>query len=185
MRGTIGFFAALLLLVSFSAQAYDDNRGSYWLIKGMAVDADVADFSTDPALNIGLAIGRDLGNPRAWAFELEYSQSVSDGEVEIETVCPPVVGTPCTPGTETSDFDFKTLSAYLVWRSRGDVYFKGKLGYSENKFDIDGTSDEDLFTDAGDDDYSVGIGFGLRSGWEVELVRYTDDVLTLSVGYRY
>ncbi|MCG8434963.1 MAG: outer membrane beta-barrel protein, partial [Gammaproteobacteria bacterium] len=135
--------AALL----FANAAPADDTGFYWGLKAAQVDVSV--FSDD-ATNFGALAGWDFGEPRGFAVEAEYTRSVIDGEIERPLFC---ISPPC--GSQSFDYEFESLGAYLVWRSKSPVYFKGRLGYASNSIDIDGLSGS-AEEDAEDDDIAAG-----------------------------
>jgi len=127
--------------------------------------AGLVDFNTsnsDPAINGGIMIGKDfwrLGIFKA-GIEGEFTTSVVDGEID------------------NTDADFQSLGGYGYIRSRGPVYFIGRLGIvSAEVGDV-----------ADDTDISIGAGVGFRGlglDWEVEYTQYeveTYDVDMISVG---
>ena len=149
--------AALLSLCMYgtSASAGEVLFGA----KAGLVDFDTPD--SDPAINGGIMIGKDfwrLGIFKA-GIEGEFTTSVVDGEIG------------------NTDADFQSLGGYGYIRSRGPVYFIGRLGIvSAEVNDIDDT----------DTSIGVGVGFrGLGLDWEVEYTQYEVewlDVDMISVG---
>lgn len=164
--------AALATSLCFSVTAQAAGSPWYLGVKAgqMMVDVD----GLDDASNIGITGGYRLANFSlgSFALEAEYSNSTSKGEAKILNF--------------TGDWDVKTLAFYGVYRSAGDVYFKGKAGYLDEDVSITIAG----FSVAGSDS---GLSLGLGGGWrisassslEVEYTVIEEDIDFLSIGYNY
>lgn len=63
-----------------------------------------------------------------------------------------------------------TISMFAVYQSKGDIYFKGRAGYSKIDFDLEVL--DITFTDD-TDGIAYGIGFGFKSGKNAIEFEYT------------
>jgi outer membrane immunogenic protein len=110
----------------------------------------------DTGLTIGGRLGKELQD--GFSAEADLNLTFSDGELG-----------------SNQDYNINSIAAYGVWRSQGDVHFKGKVGVSY--------WDDDL-----DNDFSLaaGVGIGIRMGSGVMDIEYTqinDYVDYITVGY--
>ena len=132
--------ATILASALFSPMAL--GAGAYG---GLAFGAVSVDDDIDTG-NLGIALGSIAES--GFGYELFYAFSVIDDEdssngVDIEA-------------------DTDVLGFFVVYQTRGDVYFKGKLGYgfSNVTFDIEDQGS----VDESEDDFSFGVGVGFPIG---------------------
>jgi hypothetical protein len=148
--GMIGALAA-------TQAAAQDNRMTQCLSFGGTVGFFKPHGSdNESGMTIGGRLAKQFEN--SFSAEADLNLGVVDGEL----------------GTN-HDYNINSLAAYGVWRSSGDIHFKGKLGVSY--------WDDDL-----DNDFSLaaGAGVGFRMGGGVLDVEYTqinDYVDYITVGY--
>ncbi len=105
-------------------------------------------------------------------IEGEYTDTVSEGDA--------------TFGGIHGEWEIETYAIYGVFRTRGTLFFKGKIGYLHE----DVSSTVGGFGATGSDSgLSLGIGAGLRIGHhgsiELEYTIIEEDVDYLSVGLNY
>ena len=135
-------------------------------VKGGLMMNDVSGF--DSAMNAGVVVGYPIND--AVTVEGEFTTSLSDGGTDISGV----------------NWSVQTLAVYGVFKSKGDTYFKGKLGYLNESVSIDTGYG---FSVGGDDSgLSYGIGGGMKLGsgsLEVEYTIIEADVNFLSIGYKF
>lgn len=153
------FFKIVLVslgICAFSVSAIADEKGSFSLgvkLGQMDVDVDGADGNSATGLNLGYALSEN------WALELEIIQ----GGFEV---------------TGFGDFDIDTMAIYGTYRSSGDGYFLGKVGYLNE--DIEGTSDSGA-------SFGIGGGYRFTDAFAVE-AEYTiieSDVNLLAITGRF
>ncbi|UTA46503.1 porin family protein [Simiduia sp. 21SJ11W-1] len=128
---------ALLLTFSLNVLAQAEREGVYGGIGlgVMSINYGNADNPTNASLQLGYHFNDH------WAAELQYTDSLSDGKVTVQS------------GYYSSSVDvsIQTMAAYAVYRSPGQVYFKGRAGVLQEK--VLGASDSGL---------SVGLGLGFK-----------------------
>ncbi len=168
----------LAFSLAFSFIIYANDSPFYYGVKAGVMSLDNtgagAGVSIDDATNVAFVIGYKLskiGNGNL-AIEGEISTTVAGGDVNI-------IGF-------TGDWDIDTLAVYAVYRSSGNIYFKGKAGilYEDVGFSIVGISDS-----GSDEGFSAGIGMGWKMGksnaLEVEYTVIEEDIDYISVGYNF
>ena len=141
-------------------------------IKGGLMKPDAGGY--DDAVNAAVLLGfefldLDVGSI---AIEGEYTETISEGDA--------------TFGGIRGDWDIETYAIYGVFRTRGTLFFKGKIGYLHE----DVSSTVGGFGATGSDSgLSLGIGGGLRIGYygsvELEYTIIEEDVGFLSLGFNY
>ena len=110
----------------------------------------------DNGLTIGGRLGKQLQN--GFSAEADLNLGIIDGELG-----------------KNDDYNINSIAAYGVWRSQGDIHFKGKLGL--------GYWDDDLDNDF-NLTYGVGVGFVMGNGiLDVEWTQVNDYVDYITVGY--
>jgi len=146
--------ALALMSPGFAAEPAKSKGHLFYGIKGGFMKPDGS--NTDSAGNIGGVIGQSFA--RYFSWEAELNLTIFDGEIG------------------TRDWDINTLGGYAVFRTEGDINFKGKAGLVY----WDSTFDDDI-------DLSLGIGVGFKMGQsgmlDVEFTQINDDVDYISVGY--
>jgi hypothetical protein len=175
MRKLSGWIWCLLLIfLAGNAQAQEQERTIYLGIKGGLMMPDIS--SLDNAFNFGLQFGGYVHqDPKIGSFAIEGEATItlSDGDVSL--------------GAIDGDWDVDVVAAYGVYRSPGEVYFKGKLGLAYE----DVTVDYSGLGSASDDDFNISLGFGV--GWnipeqgslELEYTIIEEDIDFLSLTYNF
>lgn len=168
MRKSSYVAVSAVALCLFAAAAQAQQHGLYLSAKAGSMDADFSGF--DPAVNIGVGIGYDVYSDRSgvWSAEGEFTTTVSDGDI-----------------SGGGEWDARTVSAYGVYRTPGDLYGKAKAGWTQQDVKRGGVGGEPI--SANDSSFSYGIGGGWRlnpsSALELEYTRATDDLNFLNIGY--
>ena len=149
--------ALALMSPGFAAEPAKSGGHTFFGIKGGFMKPD--GNNTDSAGNIGAVMGQPFA--RYFSWEAEINLTVFEGEA-----------------FGTNDWDINTLAGYAVFRSEGNVGFKGKAGLVY----WDSTYNDDL-------DLSLGIGVGIKMGQsgmlDVEFTRINSNVDYISVGYLF
>lgn len=160
-----GMVVPVLLLASSQVFANDFYAGVKFA--QVSVDYPGSGFgtTTDSDVGTGLVLGRSLNGVDV---ELELmTASVDSDEVSIESV------------------DIDTIAVYAVYRSTGDMYFKGKAGFISESVTMKTIYGNRSADDSG---LSYGIGGGYRFGnlaVEAEYTIIEADVDALSLGLNY
>ena len=159
-RGVVSL--AALSLLAISAASYAGPKGFYWGAKGGILDPDAAE--TDEGLNVGGYVGYTL----PWLSGLAV-----EGEATITAI---------KSEANSRKLEVQTIAAYGVWRSKGPIFFKGKLGVLRERVEA-GTATE---TDEG---VSFGLGVGFpgpgKHEFEIEYTILENDLNFLSVGFTF
>ena len=95
--------------------------------------------------NLGFVFGGDIND--YMALEFEYTKTVSTDPVDF------AVGT----STLNSELRFDTLGIFLVFKSTGALYGKGRIGYSWIEQDFDDFGSDTVY----------GLAYGLGAGYKV------------------
>lgn len=125
----------------------------------------------DNATNAGILIGYNFPKTDygTFAVEGEYTTTISKGDAKALGL--------------TGDWEVDTTSLYGVYRSAGDLYFKGKVGYLNEDIKVSIAGFSGAGTDSGG---SLGIGGGWRFGdagsIEAEYTIIEQDIDSLSLG---
>ncbi|GAB2509139.1 outer membrane beta-barrel protein [Microbulbifer agarilyticus] len=148
--------AALALLgCAMGAQA---TEGSYF---GAVAGLMATDIDGDSPFNAGARLGYNW--PSGWGVEGEFTTSLSEGSYDFDAYY----------GSETVNYSISTMALYGTYRSQGDVYFKGRLGFLNESVDVEGYS-------ASDSGLSVGLGAGFNISealnFEAEYTLVEEDV---------
>jgi outer membrane immunogenic protein len=111
----------------------------------------------DSGVSIGATMGKRIQGNFHW--EADLMLGLIDGEIG-----------------RNRDYSINSIAGYGVWRSNGDVHFKGKagVGYWDDDFD------DDI-------NLTMGVGIGINMGRGVLDVEYTqinDYVDYITVGYK-
>jgi hypothetical protein len=110
----------------------------------------------ETGLTVGGRLAKQLQN--GFSAEADVNLGIVDGEIG-----------------SNHDYSINSVAAYGVWRSQGDVHFKGKLGVSY--WDDDFDHDFNL-------SYGAGVGFVMGTGvLDVEWTQVNDYVDYITVGY--
>ena len=162
---------ALLIPATSNASRYqfDDSRSGalfpgkvYLGIKAaqVTIEEDTSGSEEIEMDNIGFTFGSDINE--YLGLEFEYTQSASDEKTDK-------FGPTLTASTET-------VGLYLIGRTQGDVYFKGRVGYTRVNQDV---SVSGLFS-GNDNIYGIayglgaGIKFGKTTAVEIEYTVFPD-----------
>lgn len=146
-----------LIIPGFAAEPAKSQGHTFFGVKGgfMLPDGN----NTHSAGNIGAVMGQTFA--RYFSWEAELSLTAFDGEA-----------------FGSNNWDINTLAGYGVFRSEGNIGFKGKAGLVY----WDSTYNDDL-------DLSLGIGVGFKMGQsgmlDVEFTRINSNVDYISVGYLF
>ena len=174
---------ALLIPATSNASRYkfEDSRSgalipgkAYLGIKvGQITIEEPVSGSDDVELeNIGFTFAGDINE--YLALEFEYTQTVSEEELDLFNLGPHL--------KVSSD----TLGLFLVGKTQGDVYFKGRLGYTRVEQDI---SYSGFSNSANVYGVAAGVGVGIKlaagAAIEIEYSVYpkTDRFEELGIGF--
>jgi outer membrane immunogenic protein len=167
------------LAISATAQAEDTTGNSSGFYLGGGVASLSTDAPSDPD-NYFFQAGYSFGG--GWAAEFLYTDSYSDadlGTFEVEDI------------DVNAKLSASAMGLYAVYRSAGDLYFKGKLGYIDAEMTITASAmGESASESASETDFSYGIGGGYAFGAHALELEYTttgDDINwdIISFGYKY
>jgi len=156
------YVSAAALLALAASMPVHAEPGPYFGAKGGFMDADAGGH--DKALAAGGIIGYRFfdDNRGSGSLEVDLSTTLKDGDID-----------------GGGDWDAMVLGAYFAYRSVGEVYFKGKVGFADQ--DVDGT---------GSVEDDTNVSFGIGGGWQINRkaaleVEYTvyDDLSFFSVGF--
>ncbi|MEX2964105.1 outer membrane beta-barrel protein [Microbulbifer sp. TYP-18] len=151
--------AAVALLCSAGSQAEGVYIGGVFGL----MNTDVG--RTSP-FNVGVRGGYTWSS--GWGVEAEYTDSASDGSLDV-------FGVGVSP--TSADYSISTEALYLTYMTSGDLYFKARLGYLNETVDIASFS-------ASDSGGSVGLGGGFKFSenvsFETEYTLIEEDVDLLS-----
>ncbi|MFA0811736.1 porin family protein [Microbulbifer epialgicus] len=128
--------AAVALVCSAAAQAEGAYVGGVFGV----MKTDVSGVSGDSPLNAGIRAGYTWNS--GWGVEAELTDSLVEGEFDSYW------------GDE--NYSFATMALYATYRSQGDIYFKGRLGYLREELYVD------YFGEYSDSGTSAGIGAGFK-----------------------
>lgn len=166
------FLSAVALAFLLLAPTLALANPFYVGLKGGFMRPDASGY--DDAINIGVLAGFEFWDLDAGTIgiEGEYTNTVSEGDA--------------TFGGISGEWDIETYAIYGVFRTRGTLFFRGKIGYLHE----DVSSSVGGFAAVGSDSgLSLGIGGGLKLGYFVDLVlEYTiieEDVDFLSLAFNY
>lgn len=151
-------------LVSTSVVQAQDTSGAF---AGPVAGIMNVDIEGDNPFNAGLRGGYIWNS--GWGVEGEFTGSLIEGEAEYRY----------WGGTYSADLGISTLAAYGTYRSPGQFYFKGKLGYLKETVKI--SDDGDSFSESETGlSAGLGLGFDIMPNANVEL-EYT--VVEEDVGF--
>ncbi len=169
------FYSSLLIFIFFAgfteAEAREQDRDFYFGISGGQTRVkNTTTQEYQDATTFGLKVGvRVFSNDAVWTgSEVKYTKTTAKEEVS-------------NAGSSTiSTYEVETTGLYLVGRTRGKAYVKGKLGAANQVITVDDVVIQDSTRG------SYGVGVGIRQGGavlEIEYTQYGDDVTVVSVGY--
>jgi hypothetical protein len=157
--------------IGFSGPALAAGSPFYLGLKAGRMMVDVSEF--EDANSVGLVAGYKFfdGASGSLAVEGEYTNS-SSADITVLGV--------------TGKWDIDTLAVYLAYRSGGDLYLKGKIGYLDEEISA---SIAGFGISGSDSGLSVGIGggwkIGANSALELEYTMIEEDVNFLSLGVNF
>ncbi|AWF82760.1 hypothetical protein BTJ40_19150 [Microbulbifer sp. A4B17] len=125
---------ATALLCSATVQA----QGAY--VGGVFGVMDV-DAAGDSPFNAGVRAGYTWGS--GWGFEAEVTDSVIEGEYDLYWY--------------DYNYSLTTQAVYATYRTQGDIYLKGRIGYLHEELEVD-----DWGSDYSDSGASAGFGAGFK-----------------------
>lgn len=131
-----------LIAVTGMVEADDQAIGIYGGVKGLGTLSD-----SDSGLRVVYGLGALLGYefPMRFAIEGEFTTPIGNGSID--------------PGTVDGEWKINTQALYAVWRSKGDIYFKARLGWAWS----DVRTDPDWDDRAGSNESaSASLGFGFQ-----------------------
>lgn len=167
MRILFRISMVIISVLSFLPSAKAADPSWYIGLKAgqMMVDLD----GLDDATNGGILVGYSFGN---FAIETEYTSALSKGDATIFGL--------------TGEWDVDTFAVYSVYRSSGNIYFKGKIGFLSEDVTINVAGISVSESESGGS-YGVGVGWHIvdSSSLEVEYTIVEADVNFLSLGYNY
>ena len=168
-------YSSLLLFIFFAgfseADAREQDRDFYFGISGGQTRVkNTTTQQYQDATSFGINVGTRLySNDSFWSgAELKYTKTTSKEQVN-------------NSGSSTiSSYEVETTGLYLVARTRGKAYVKGKLGAANQVITVDDVVIQDSTRG------SYGLGAGIRQGGavlEIEYTQYSSDVSVVSIGY--
>jgi len=172
----------LIISVTFSSTLFAaDGADIYLGASYNNVSIDFANASVEDTEGLGLVFGIEFG--KNWAFEAEYLNSgKADMDYQVGAI-------------ESAKIQLQSLAAYVVFRTSGKVYFKGRAGIAANLVDITDIKCSSSFciNSLFDDDvglaFSVGGGISLTEAMKLEaeykLVNSDIDIFGLGLIYAF
>lgn len=160
--------SVLILGVGFSGGALAEDSPWYVGMQWGQMRVNLSDFSN--AYAVGATLGYKLN--QSFAVEGGFSSTGQDGDLKVQGV--------------SGTWSLNTRALYAVYRSSGNLYFKGKVGYLRERADVSivGTS-----LSASDSGGSYGLGVGWRPGekltLELEYTRVEQDVSFVGLGVNF
>jgi len=168
-------YASLLLFILFTgfteAEAREKDEAYYYGISGGQTRVkNTTTQQYQDATSFGVKFGlRIYSSESVWTgTELRHTKTTAKEETTES-------GT-----NKTSSYEVETTGLYLTGRTRGNAYFKAKLGAARQII----TVNDDVIQDSTRGSY--GVGAGIRQGGatlEIEYTQYGDDVTVVSIGY--
>ena len=158
--------AILCLGMGLSGTALAEDSPWYVGVHAGQVSVDQSDF--DSTNGIGFMLGYKVNN--LVSIEGALTSTGEDGDWTVQGV--------------QGSWDMYTAAFYAAFRSSGNLYFKGKLGYLYENVNA---SISGLFSDsASDSGFSYGVGAGWKIGdglgLELEYTIIEEDIDFISLG---
>ena len=177
----------LLFGVSTSLCAEEANDSKYYAgIKGAYSDFSSIDWKVigsgswevEDTAGYGLYSGYKLTD--RWAVEIEYLNFETETKDNEFHACS---STTFTCVLSKADYESDTYSVYAAYRTSGDVYFKGRLGYSYQESEFSKSFYNLPTAYESSVSGSVGIGINMQNiSIETEYTYSTEFLSHLSVG---
>lgn len=161
--------AALLtasMSTAFADTATDTNKrnGVYGGATLGFMNVDVS--GVDALVNAGVQVGVHVND--GLAFEAQYTNTIAGGEYSVNYGY----------GSYAYEVEIQTLAAYAVYRSPGQIYFKGRGGFIH-----------ETVGSASDTGISAGVGIGFKAGdsaaIELEATLIEQDVSFISASINF
>lgn len=164
-RTSLVLLALAGLAAHLPAHAQQPGNPIYFGAKLGFMDPDDGDEATNAGVLVGYTLMEDRNG--AFAVEGEYTRTFDDGEIG------------------NADWDIETLTAYLAYRTAGNIFLKAKAGYGWWDVNVDGGAPRGFEDDDWDFAFGAGVGYRLSSkaGLEVEYTVIQDDIDFLSLGF--
>lgn len=163
--------SALCLGIGLSGPVMAAESPWYAGIKAGTMSVDVSAY--EDATSMGLILGYRLSDNSSGslAVEGEYTNSSSENIT--------VLGI-------SGKWDVDTLAVYLAYRTGGDLYFKGKIGYLNEDVNVNIAGASISGSDSGAS-YGIGGGwkFGKTNAVELEYTIIETDVDFISLGVNF
>ena len=167
--------AALLFTGVLSTSVMAASEPGFYLGGSFGTASIDAEYFEDPSV-AGLTIGYDFGNN--WSMEFQTLSGEADLDFSSSTLS----------GEHTLD----TTALYGVWRSEGDLYFKGKVGFLKETIDTtvsSGSLSSSSSTDDSGLSYGIGAGYRITDNVIVEaeytIIEADVSALTLGLAYKF
>lgn len=157
--------------LAFSGPVLAAGNPFYVGVKGGTMMVDLSEY--DNASSAGVLLGYRITDDTSGsvAVEAEFTDS-SSADITVLGM--------------TGKWDINTFAGYLAYRSPGDLYFKGKIGYLNEDLNVNIVGANISGSDSG---LSIGVGGGFKLGTNVALeAEYTvieQDVNFLSLGVNF
>lgn len=162
---------ALCAGLTFSATAQAADSPLYLGLKAGKVMIDISAY--DDANSTGLVLGYKISDNAdgSLAVEGEYTKS-STADITVLGI--------------KGEWDVDTLAVYLAYRSGGDLYFKGKVGYLNEDINVNIVGATISGSDSGMS-YGVGGGWklGKKAALELEYTVIEEDANFVSLGVNF
>ncbi|WP_051687173.1 porin family protein [Microbulbifer sp. HZ11] len=136
---------AAMVCCSATVQAAE---GGYWGAVGGLMNVDI---DGDNPFNVGVRGGYSWAS--GWGVEGEVTTSAAKGTFDYDYYY----------SAREVEYSLTTVALYGTYRSQGDVYFKGKIGFLNENVDVDGYGADDSGLSLG-----VGAGFNLSENLNLE-----------------
>lgn len=152
----IVFLSLTFLVPGVSQAARDYGRNPldfggqvYLIIKyGESTIADSVPENGSDIRNLGFVFGKEVNEILAMEFEYTFTVSKDDDY-----------------GGDDLSASTDILGLFLVGRSSGDLYFKGRIGYTRVTQDF-GDSASSLYDDVSGETNVYGVGYGVGAGYK-------------------
>ena len=180
---------ALILSIASSCQSAPVAGAVAPALPAVQAEADSPKATDGPYIGIKggpLNISRDLPFNNGYSLGALFGFDFPESDFAFETVVTTTVDSPTGTSDSVGDLDVFTLGFYGVYRTPGDLYFKGKAGLVYEYLNVDFRS-LPLEGDA------IGLSLGLGGGYrfnealrlELEYTALEADIALFSLGLLY
>lgn len=161
----------LCVVTGLSGQAMAVENPWYVGLKAGTMSVDVSAY--EDATSLGLLLGYKLSSDSNGSLAVEGELTNSSSENIT------VLGV-------TGKWDIDTLAVYLAYRTGGDLYLKGKVGYLDEDVNVNIAGASISGSDSGAS-YGIGAGwkFGKSNAVELEYTIIETDVDFISLGVNF